>query len=88
MNPRAEGATQRLEEGWTVEWTGWKISDSWPLKVARWIAFSDDKKWCVEAPVWVADNEEDRAVLGHAKDESRLRLRMNILRHETLKRGT
>ena len=79
-------ATAHLEEGWHVEWAGWKLCSSWPLKMGSWWCSSDDKKFFIQARCWVGGDEEDSSVLGHAKDESRLRLRMYI--YESERRGS
>ena len=78
LSERALKTTAHLEEGWHVEWTGWKLSASWPLKMGTWWGFSKDKQSFIQADCWVGDEEKNSSVLGHAKDESRLRLRMYI----------
>jgi len=81
MSERALKTTAHLEEGWHVEWTGWKLSPSWPLKMGTWWCFSKDKQFFLNAHCWVGDDQKDSSVLGHAKDESHLRLRMLIYEH-------
>jgi hypothetical protein len=78
MSERAFKSTAHLEEGWHVEWTGWKLCSSWPMKMGAWWGVGPDNKTFIQARCWVGDEEEDSSVLGHAKDESRLRLRMYI----------
>ena len=79
LSERAFKATAHIEEGWHVEWTGWKLCPSWPLKMGTWWAVDkNDKKIFIQARCFVGDEETDSSVLGHAKDESRLRLRMYI----------
>ena len=79
LSERAFEATAHIEEGWHVEWTGWKLCMSWPMKQGTWWCFSkDEKKTFIQARCFVGDEEKESSVLGHAKDEARLRLRMYI----------
>jgi hypothetical protein len=85
MSERALKTTAHLEEGWHVEWTGWKLSSSWPIKVGTWWCSSQDKKYYIQSRCFVGDDQKDSSVLGHAKDESRLRLRIYILEHQAMR---
>ncbi len=81
MSERALKATAHLEKDWEVEWMGWKLCSSWPMKEGSWVGFHQDKQLYIQSRCYVGDEEKESSVLGHAKDESRLRLRMYLYEH-------
>ena len=83
---RALKATAQLEEGWHVEWTGWKMMPQWPLKTGQWWCIGPEKEYyLVES--WAADTENSLLTLQHLQDECRLRLRMLIYQHNVIEKA-